>query len=226
MQVSYRTFFFPEGAMNWRTSERLLEDNGVGYGRDITILIDGNLEASNTNACFTASNLCRQTLRLPGGDLLLWHGGAVKEALLSAGSLVPVRCINGPNFTGGTPADLTSYRAVNAVFNAVYPPATTGPIIIELSRSVRRSGGGPLRLLQPCVAGSPQLQIPIAVMPYQLVQSGYARSRGAPAPFPPLLLPRSMLQTEPDTVITDRITASGVEYTVQWQYVFQSVTRI
>lgn len=226
MQISYRNFFFPDNAMNWRSSERLLEDNGVAYGRNISILIDGQLEGSSTNNVFTASNLCRQTLRLPGGDLLLWHGGAVKEALLSAGALIPVRCTNGPNFQGGTPADLTTYRAVNAVFEAVYPPAVSGPIVVELSRSIRRSGGGPLRLLQPCVEGAPQMQIPIAQLPYQLVQSGYARSRGAPVPFPALLYPASLLQTQPDTVITDRITSTGIEYTVQWQYVFQSVSKL
>lgn len=227
MQIRYRNYACTENGFNWRTSERVVEENGIPFARDITIAIDGDIEGSSAVECFTESNRMRQAFRIPGGDLVLIHNGAVREALLSAGSLIPVRCISGPNFQGGTPADITTYRAVNAVFNAVYPlNAFNGFLVLELSRAIQRSGGGAYKVYQPCVNGPPQLQVPIAAMPYQVVQSGFARSRFAPMPYPPLLFPAALLMQQPTTSISDRVTATGVEYTITWQYVFQSVTRI
>lgn len=219
MQAFYRNYPFLDGGTNWVRSEQLLEENGVPYGHQMTVAIIGDIEGASPVALEIESRKMTTVCRIPSGDLILRHDGVTLEGLYSAGSLLPVRCVSGPNFAPQTPGDFTKYRSFNATFSAMYPPATAGIIIIELSRSITRQGGGAVKLWRPAVNGPAQLQIPYQNTAYMLIQSGYARSRGGPVPFPAELYPSKRME-EPYTVVTDRITPTGIEYVTQWRYTF------
>lgn len=204
----------------------MLEENGVPYAKEAWVNLQGYIEGTSQADLSVKSAQLTAALRIFGLDLSLrTDAGAVLESLTNAAAIIPVRCVDGPNFIGQTGNEYGNYREFTATFSAVYPVVQTGIVVIDLTSALETGGGFQTVVYLPDInGGKAQRQDTTGPMPFEALQSGSVKSRGGYYPVPPPYLPKGALIDNPKISRLNRKTRTGTEFLVSWAYQYRSNT--
>lgn len=226
MQIAYGSYRFPVDGTHWLAGERQLERNGVGYALHTSVVLVGTLLGTDQTNLNNQVIAMQNALRFRGRDLmLLGTSGGILQRLLNAGALTPVRCVDGPHFTGQRPAEYATCRDFTATFEAVYS-LTTSVITLESVTQLRFWGGFPIIVFLPSLNGSPQKQQTVPRTTYKAIQSGRVVCRNGVIPRPDPLFSLNLLIDNPEDELTTIKTPDGFDHSRAWTYRYESIMPI
>lgn len=230
MQLRYGNYQFTVNATSVTSeSEAIKSEANLPYAWRVRLKCKGFLEGSGQADLSTKQSLMELAMRIPNQNLGLFRDDGQLSAtkLLVTNSISGVVVDVGPNFTGTRGDEYATHREFYFEAYAEYPLFARENFMMSFQESLSIGGGGPIYIHKRALNGLPQKQQLYPATEFTASQTGTAVGYRSYPPFPGPIWPGNLKQAPVITRLSPKRNGYGLEqYTVQWDYQFESAFQL